>query len=197
MILYHNADICNINSIVENGLLSLSKTGNDNWERARVDNSRDVVYLFKPTSGDDNVFVNYGIALIEVDVDARENEMEEYDANYGKYTEYVTDKVLPEQIKAIYIPKQFKQRIAEYTELSDKALEKIVWCDMYAEVYDCYIPNPNSRYGSGTSVFKPISKDELERFVETAPLGVNDFNFFRGVTEKREMIDLKNVKYVF
>lgn len=197
MRLYHNADITDINSIVENGLLPASVTGNDNWERARVDNSRDVVYLFNPIS-DNNVFVNYGIALIEVEVDARENEMADYDANRGKYHEYVAEKVPPEQIKAIYIPKQLRQRIAEYTELSEKALGKIVWCDMYAEVYDHYIPNPDDIYGAGgTSVYKPISPEEFERFLKTAPLGVNDFNFFRGVTEKREMIDLYNIRYIF
>lgn len=197
MRLYHNADIADINSIIENGLLPASVTENDNWEQARANNSRDVVYLSCPI-GEENSFVNYGIALIEVEVDATENEMADHDANRGKYTEYVTDKVLPEQIKAIYIPKQFRQRISKYTELSDKALEKIVWCDMYAEVYDYYIPNPNSLYGGGgTSVYKPISKEEFERFVETAPLEVNDFNFFRGVTEKREMIDLYNIRYIF
>lgn len=197
MRLYHNADIRDINSIVEKGLLPASVTGNDNWEKSRADNSHDVVYLSQPI-GNENSFVNYGIALIEVDVDAKENEMADHDANRGKYTEYVADKVLPEQIKAIYIPKQFRQRISKYTELSDKALEKIVWCDMYAEVYDYYIPNPNSLYGGGgTSVYKPISKEEFERLVETAPLGVNDFNFFRGKTEKREMIDLYNIRYIF
>ncbi len=197
MRLYHNADITDINSISENGLLPASVTENDNWEQARANNSRDVVYLSCPI-GEENSFVNYGIALIEVEVDARENEMADHDANHGKYTEYVTGKVLPEQIKAIYIPRQFKQRIAEYTELSDKALEKIVWCDMYAEVYDYYIPNPNSRYGAGgTSVYKPISPEEFERFLKTAPLSVSDFNFFRGETEKREMIDLYNIKYIF
>ncbi len=198
MKLYHNADICDVNSIVEKGLLPASVTGNDNWENStRADNSCDVVYLSRPI-GKENSFVNYGIALIEVEVEATENEMADHDANRGKYQEFIAEKVSPEQIKAIYIPKQFRQRIPKYTELSDKALEKIVWCDMYAEVYDYYIPNPDSLYGSGgTSVYKPISKEEFERFVETAPLGVNDFNFFRGKTEKREMIDLYNIRYIF
>jgi hypothetical protein len=194
MRLYHNADITDINSIIENGLLPASVTENDNWEQARANNSRDVVYLSCPI-GEENSFVNYGIALIEVEVDATENEMADNDANRGKYTEYVADKVLPEQIKAIYIPRQFKQRIADYTKLSDKALRKIVWCDMRAEVYDHCIPNHNG-YG-GTSVYKPISSEEFERFLKTAPLSVSDFNFFRGETEKREMIDLYNIKYIF
>ena len=37
-----------------------------------------------------------------------------------------------------------------------------------------------------------------KQFAKTAPLiDSTEFNFFRGVTEKRTMIDLYNIEYIF
>lgn len=48
MKLYKNVDILDLNNILKNGILPISKTGNDNWsENKRSNNSKDVVYLFE------------------------------------------------------------------------------------------------------------------------------------------------------
>ena len=198
MVLFHNANITDINAICEQGLLPASVSRNYNWEsNKRADNSEDVVYLFSPKSKK-NTFTEYGICLIEVDIDnANENELACNDKHSNDYTEYVTDQVSPEQIKAIYIPEIFKSRIKEYTELSEEALNKIVWCDMEAEIYDKYIPNPDNEYGfGGTHIYKKADSKVLEKFVETAPLNVTYFNYFRGVDDNREMIEMHNVIYI-
>ena len=198
MVLFHNANLTDINAICEQGLLPASVSRNYNWESNKIaDNSVNVVYLFSPKSKK-NTFTEYGICLIEVDIDdANENELACNDKHSNDYTEYVTQSVSPEQIKAIYIPEIFKSRINEYTELSEKALNKIVWCDMEAEIYDKYIPNPNDKYGlGGTHVYKRADKKVLDKFVETAPLDVTYFNYFRGLYDNREMIELYNVIYI-
>ena len=198
MVLFHNANLTDINAICEQGLLPASVSRNYNWEsNKRADNSEDVVYLFSPKSKK-NTFTEYGICLIEVDIDdANENELACNDKHSNDYTEYVTQSVSPEQIKAIYIPEIFKSRIKEYTELSEEALNKIVWCDMEAEIYDKYIPNPDNEYGfGGTHVYKRADKKVLDKFVETAPLDVTYFNYFRGLYDNREMIELYNVIYI-
>lgn len=47
MKLYKNVDIIDLNNILKDGILPISKTGNDNWsENKRSNNSKDVVYLF-------------------------------------------------------------------------------------------------------------------------------------------------------
>lgn len=48
-IYYKNVDIYDLPSILENGLLSMDESGNNNWQdNNRVDNRTDVVYLFRP-----------------------------------------------------------------------------------------------------------------------------------------------------
>lgn len=193
MLLYHNADLTDINDIVKNGLLPSSITGNNNWnDGRRADNSADVVYLFHPT-GVQNSFVNYGIVLIEVDVDAEKSEMTSNDSNIGKYEEYTISEVKPEQITRIFIPKIFKDRIHN---LSDEVLEKIIWCDIKADVYAGYMPNPNDKYGfGGTYKYEPISEDKLKLFAQTAPIYVNSINYFRGV-DGTKVFDIYNVIYL-
>lgn len=72
MILYHNCDYRDLPSILKDGILPVSKTGNSRWDDGkRANNSEDVVYLFKPV-GKQNSFTQYGICLIEVEVDATE-----------------------------------------------------------------------------------------------------------------------------
>lgn len=66
MILYKNVDICDLESITKNGILSMDECGNNNWDEGkRAANDTSVVYLFSPI-GKQNTFPNYGAALLEV-----------------------------------------------------------------------------------------------------------------------------------
>lgn len=184
MILYKNVDIKDLESILQNGILSLNESGNNNWEdNKRANNSCDVVYLFKSLT-EENSFCKYGVALLEIDIEedkVTENQLTEGDVNSGKYIEYITDKVDVELIKAIYIPELFRDRI----DLSEEILFKIIWCGFKA-----------NHYGENGKESCPV--DVLEQFAKTAEIiDVNEFNFFRGATEKRRIIDLYDVQYVF
>lgn len=198
MRLFHNANITDINSIAENGLLPANVTGNHNWDyKHRSSNSEDVVYLFSPIKK--NVCINYGICLVEVEVDeAEENEMNVNDDNVGDYTEYVADGVKPERIVAIYIPQIFKEKISEYITLRKSALNKIVWCDMEADVYSGYIPNLNDKYGlGGKHIYSQADSETIEQFVKTVTtLDATEFNYFRGVKKSGEAFELYNVRYI-
>lgn len=134
MKLYKNVDIKDLESILAKGILSLNKSGNDNWdEDKRVNNSRDVVYLFKPLT-EENSFCKYGIVLLEIDIpdnEVMENQLTENDKNKGKYVEYITDEVPVGYIKGIYIPELFKERI----DLPEEIILKISWCGFKANYY--------------------------------------------------------------
>lgn len=184
MILYKNVDIKDLDSILSKGILSLNESGNNNWwSGKRADNSSDVVYLFKPLS-ERNSFCNYGVALLKVDIPdnvVTENSLGNNDINKGKYIEYITDKVPVEYIKVIYIPELFKNRV----DLTGKITSKIAWCGMKANYY-----------GNGDKENCP--DNILEQFAKTAEImDASEFNFFRGVSEKREIIDLYDIEYIF
>ena len=201
---YKNVDICDLPSIMSRGILSLNGSGNDNWRGGhRADNSSDVVYLFRPT-GYENSFVQYGVALLEVEVDGVENEMVANDVNRGKYVEYICDCVPPENIKAVYIPYIFKNRV-------NFRHPKLKWVDMEAEIYssDLWKQNANN-YGVRDSfgfVTFPDDFDErnnyvsaddelLELFAETAEIEDSSaYNYFRGQLPNRELIELKYIHY--
>lgn len=191
MTLYHNCDYRDLPSILKEGILPMSKTGNNRWEdKKRVNNSEDVVYLFKPV-GKQNSFTQYGICLIEVETDATENVLDEADCNHGKYAEYVTESVPASQIKAVYIPEAFKDRIS--SELDSETLAKITWCDFYAEEIDGYVATTG--FCQGYSTYKQVSEERLSVFARTAELKVDRFNYFRGIDDTRHMIDLYNIVY--
>ena len=184
MILYKNVDIKDLESILSKGILSLNVSGNNNWDDGkRADNSCDIVYLFRPLT-EENSFCNYGVALLEIDIPddkIKENQLLENDRYNGKYIEYITDEVSVQYIKTIYIPKIFKERI----DLPENILSKITWCGMKANYY-------------GDSVRENCPDEVLEQFAKTAEImDASEFNFFRGVSEKREMIDLYDIQYVF
>lgn len=184
MILYKNVDICDLDSILERGILSLDESGNGNWDEGkRADNRTDVVYLFTSIEGKNNTFPEYGAALLEVEVEnVKKSDFCENDTHKADYTEYITDKVKPEQIKRVIIPSVFKERL-RISESTDKMVD---WCGMTAEVY------------GNDDKLEQADEELLEKFSKTAPLQKsNSFNFFRGSDEKRHMVDLYNVKYVF
>lgn len=171
-------------------ILQLNKTGNNRWEnKKRVNNSENVVYLFKPV-GKQNSFTQYGICLIEVETDATENILDEADCNHGKYEEYVVSSVSASQIKAVYIPEVFKDRIS--SELDLETLAKVEWCDFYAEEIDGYV---STGFCEGYSTYKRVSEERLSEFARTAELKVDGFNYFRGIDDTRHMIDLYNTVY--
>ena len=130
MKLYKNVDLCDLKSIIKNGILSANECNNFNWEDdGRADNSYDLVYLFEPIS-DFNTFVKYGLVLLEVEVEnAKKSEFVVGDVNKDKYNEYVVDRVLPNQITKIIIPSNFKEKIKEI--ISKEIFNKITWCDTY------------------------------------------------------------------
>ena len=184
MILYKNVDIKDLESILSKGILSLNKSGNNNWDDGkRADNSCDVVYLFRPLT-EENSFCNYGVALLEIDIPddkIKENQLLENDRYNGKYIEYITDEVSVQYIKTIYIPKIFKERI----DLPENILSKITWCGMKANYY-------------GDSIRENCPDEVLKQFAKTAEImDASEFNFFRSITEKRTMIDLYDIQYVF
>lgn len=184
MILYKNVDIKDLESILTKGILSLNVSGNNNWDDGkRADNSCDVVYLFRPLT-EENSFCNYGVALLEIDIPddkIKENQLLENDRYNGKYIEYITDEVPAQCIKAIYIPKIFKGRI----DLSEDIITKITWCDIKANYY-------------GDSGRENCPDEVLKQFAKTAEImDASSFNFFRGVSEKREIIDLYDIHYIW
>ena len=185
MILYKNVDICDLEPILQLGVLSLDASGNNNWENnRRAKNATNVVYLFRPL-GVQNSFINYGAALLEVDVEARRIEMVSNDVNIGKYEEFIVDKIEPYQIRKILIPKMFKGKI----NISQNVIDRITWCDIVAEEYD--------RYENGISYFKKITPERMNLFANTAKIDCSDdFNYFRGVNNDNTMIDLYNVVYI-
>lgn len=181
--LFKNVDICDLESIVENGVLSIDECGNDNWEDGhRADNPTDRVYLFGVVKGRNNTYPDYGVALLEIDAkDAKQNEFAANDVHKDDYIEYTTAKVEPSQITRILIPEIFKEEIC----LSEAVEKKVEWCGMAAEVY-------------ADGGFVTASDEVLKKFAETAYImDSNSFNFFRGENDNRSMIDLYNINYIF
>lgn len=176
MRLFKNVDICDLESIMEKGILSMDESGNDNWlYDNRADNRTDVVYLFDPI-GEQNSFTQYGAALLECDTDAEEQEIARNDRNRDKYREYITEKVAKEQIKRVIIPEIFRERVHLPENIH------VTWCKMEAEHWD------------GSKVSDEILKDFGERgaFENSA----RD-QYFRYVDKKHRVDDFYNIKYIF
>lgn len=101
MKLYKNVSSEDLEKILKEGILPISKTGNDNWEgNRRANNSTEVVYLFNPTS-EVKSFTQYGDVVLEVEVEAYRNEIAPNDSNRGMYEEYIVAEVKPEQIVGV------------------------------------------------------------------------------------------------
>nr|DAS10889.1 MAG TPA: hypothetical protein [Caudoviricetes sp.] len=90
-----------LEKILKEGILPISRTGNNNWEgNRRADNSTEVVYLFNPLRDRFN-FTQYGDVILEVETTAYRNEIAPNDVNVGKYEEFITYEVKPEEIKGV------------------------------------------------------------------------------------------------
>ncbi|MEZ7765386.1 hypothetical protein O3802_05240 [Gemella sp. 27098_8_92] len=101
MKLYKNVSSEDLDKILKEGILPISKTGNDNWEgNRRANNSTEVVYLFNPIS-DVTSFTQYGDVVLEVEVEAYRNEIAPNDSNRGQYEEYIVAEVKPEEIVGV------------------------------------------------------------------------------------------------
>ena len=101
MKLYKNVSSEDLEKILKEGILPISKTGNDNWEgNRRANNSAEVVYLFNPTS-EVKSFSQYGDVVLEVEVEAYRNEIAPNDSNRGQYEEYIVAEVKPEEIVGV------------------------------------------------------------------------------------------------
>ena len=179
MKLYKNVDICDLESIMQKGILSIDDYGKNNWKDGkRSDNDTSVVYLFNPTDIQ-NSFPDYGTALLEVDVDAEENKIEDNDAHFGDYKEYVVKKVYPCQIKRIIIPLAFKN----YVDIPNRL--KITWCGIKAQFYK-------------EDELEYADENIIDEFAKTAALMDSKwFNFFRGKNGNGEIFDLYNIQYIF
>lgn len=129
--LYKNVDICDLESILTKGILSMKESGNYNWEDGkRSNNSDEVVYLFKPNKI--NSAHKYGIVLLEIDenIGETENKINENDVNYGLYHEFIISKVSPDHIKNIYVPGVFAEKIKG--KISDETYRKITFVEITA-----------------------------------------------------------------
>ena len=172
MKLYKNVDIKDLESILEKGILSLNESGNDNWgENYRANNSRDVVYLFNPLTEVNSYADTYGMALIEVEVEATKREILKGDPHINDYEEYTCSRVLPEQIVNIYVPK--------YVTVDN---DKVTPCEVE---FDYFTENG----------FKKAPQKIIDIFFETTEVISYELNYFRGILNNR-FIDVKNVKYI-
>ncbi len=201
---FKNVDICDLPSILKKGILSMNASGNDNWASGkRANNSRDVVYLFRPT-GYENSFVQYGAALLEVEVDGVENELLDGDINKGKYKEYICDTVPPENIIAVYIPKIFKDRMSfRHPKIKFVYMEaKIFSGDLYKSNLEKY----GKRGFLGLIDFDPSFNQELnyeqcddymlDIFAQTTNFEDSSMNrYFRGILPDRKVFDLEYIHY--
>lgn len=173
MKLFKNVDIDDLNKILNEGILPISQTGNNNWAgNKRADNSEDVVYLFKAKETGDS-FTQYGLVLLEVEVEnAVHNELLEKDVNQGLYEEYIVPMVAVEEIKAVYIPKIFKTKIEDVYEIVPPKNTKFVEVE-----FECHTSN------------EAVTKENVQDiFKKTANLSTNDFNYLRAVANNR-MVD--------
>lgn len=130
MKLFKNVGLQELKDILKNGILPISVTGNDNWEENyRSNNSREVVYLFKP-KGKLNTFMQYGLVLLEVQTKyAEKTKFMPNDHNDEFYDEYVKEEIRSEEIKKIYIPKIFKKQI-EKTDFLKGIENQVTWVEL-------------------------------------------------------------------
>ena len=204
MKLFKNVSIIDLVKILKDGILPISKTGNNNWgDGRRADNSTDVVYLHRP-AGHENSFTHYGFVLLEVDIDdARESALLANDDNIGRYDEFIADEVAPENITAIYIPKILKERLENLPafvseDLADLAgvLDRVTWCEMTAKECVGAVPAPTADNPFETkSIYEAVSDEKMKQFAKTVNLFDEELNYFRGVDANGNAMDLYDIHY--
>lgn len=194
MILYKNVDIKDLKSIFDKGILSAAAAGRvDQWEDGkRGNNSLEVVYLFKPLKGRANSYPrSYGAALLMVDIDtATRSEIADNDQHKQDYIEYITDFVKPEQIKACFIPSVFR----DYVTIPEGV--PVTWCDIKAQIITGTKPTKDPYIME--CVYSEATQDIIEQFTATANLtDCEQSNYFVGVDQSGEVLDLYDINYIF
>lgn len=156
MKLYKNVDLKDLEKILSEGILPISKTGNDWTGGKRVNNSKEVVYLAKPKSRF-NSFTGYGDVLLEVETDrASSNQLSDLDVNWTMYDEYVADEIPASEIINVYIPEKMKNEVSinneriNFVDVLDHIDRRCV-----ASVYD--IPNRET----GLLNYNPANASEV------------------------------------
>lgn len=184
MELYKNVDILDLENIMRGGILPIDVTGNNNWEESRrSNNATDVVYLFKKNNIGDS-FTTYGLVLLKIEVDAKPNEIDKYDIHKGEYEEYIVSEVPVSAIKAIYIPKIFKNKITKEYNI-DLSEYDIKYVDVEFKVYSI----EENRY-------VVADKQVQDIYVKTANISTFDFNYLRGITNNRMLDCQKKWRYM-
>lgn len=177
MKLYKNVPIEDLESILKEGILPISKTHNNNWENSnRAENPIDLVYLFSPLT-EKTSFHNYGLALLEIEINESrviETVMQDCDVNKNLYREFITTSVPPECIKTVFIPKIFKNKIKNIKS------NLIYWCEVK------YLDNYN--------------QSKIDRYLETVKTNISEMGYLKGLNEDGEYLEIKFdyiIKYKF
>ena len=185
MKLFKNVDILDLENILQEGILPINQTNNDNWSDGnRSNNSKDVVYLFKALNQGDS-FTHYGLVLIEVDVDdAILNEIDDFDINKGEYIEYIVSEVPVSNIKGIYIPKIFEEPLKAKYEVD------------FSEIDVKFVDVEFLVYSPELSEYILANDEEKSIFIDTANLSTSDFNYLRGIKNNRMLDCQKKWRYM-
>lgn len=185
MKLYKNVDILDLENIMREGILPISKTGNNNWgDGNRSNNPKDMVYLFKALNQGDS-FTHYGLVLLEIDIDdAVLSEIDDFDINKGQYIEYIASEVPVNNIKGIYIPKIFEEPIMAKYEVD------------FSEINVKFVDVEFSVYSSELDEYVLADDEDKSIFIDTANLSTSDFNYLRGIKNNRMLDCQKKWKYM-
>lgn len=198
MRLYKNVDIEDLQAILNEGILPISATGNNNWDDGkRVDNSEDLVYLFSKVDGGKNSFPQYGMVLLEVEVNgAEEKDLDERDVNKGNYVEHVAIEVKPKEILAAYFPAIYKEEIERRYHLNDS---RIQYVEIAAKVFSHSKLVPTEENPFNTEVYyKEATPEEILLLIneDFIPLNTFEMGFFRGLTSDNVVIDFHEIQYI-
>lgn len=185
MKLFKNVDILDLENILQEGILPINQTNNDNWSDGnRSHNSKDVVYLFEALNQGDS-FTHYGLVLIEVNIDdAILNEIDDFDINKGEYIEYIASEVPVNNIKRIYIPKIFEEPLRAKYEVD------------FSEIDVKFVDVEFLVYSPELGEYILANDEEKSIFIDTANLSTSDFNYLRGIKNNRMLDCQKKWRYM-
>lgn len=179
MKLFKNVDIEDLDKILKEGILPISKTGNNNWgSNNRAKNSEDVVYLFNPVKKN-TAMVTYGLALIEVETtNATQVEFSEFDSWGEHYSEYITDEIPVSEIKAVYLPNIFNYS-ERPVDLSNPLI-KLVDVEFFA-------------WSNEFKNMSPASTERKSALAKTNRISTYDFNYLRIKENDNSISDVSDV----